>query len=103
MSDEPKYKINDLESFDIDLAAPEKAWDSLRQRCPALSEWGVETLREGLDGHVQSIILEPFYTCKDHRNLYSNFYSKKFLEVTSNCNRLHFFNRANVRPKDLLT
>jgi hypothetical protein len=103
MSDEPKYKINDLESFDIDLAAPEKAWELLRQRCPTLSEWGVQTLREGLDGHAQSIILEPFYTCKDHRNLYSNFYSKKFLEVTSNCNRLHFFSRANVKPKDLLT
>lgn len=103
MIDEPKYKNNELQSFHIDPAAPEVAWKALQEKCPFLSDWGVEKLRDGLDGHVQSIVLEPYYMCKDHRNLYSNFYSKKFLEVTSNCNRLHFFSRANVEGKALLT
>jgi hypothetical protein len=74
----------------------------LQVRCPALSAWGVDCLRGALDGHVQTIVLEPYYTCKDHRNLYSNFYSKKFLEVTSVCQRLHFFDEAGLSPKDLL-
>jgi hypothetical protein len=103
MSDETtKYKSNDLQSFHVDLAAPENAWKSLQKECPFLSDWGVETLRDGLDGYVQSIVLEPYYMCKDHRNLYSNFYSKRFLETSPNCQRLHFFKDANVQPKDLL-
>ena len=102
MSDEPLYKSNDLESFSIDPAGPEVGWSALRQRCPILSGWGVKTLREGLDGFVQSVVFEPLYICKDHRNLHSNFYSKKFIETTSNCSRLHFFARPNVKPKELL-
>jgi len=102
MSDRPRYNINELESFTIDLTSPETGWNALQQRCSTLSEWGVTTLRDGLDGYVQCIVLEPYYTCKDHRNLYSNFYSKKFLEVSSNCCRLHFFSRPDVAPKDLL-
>ncbi|MGA3267414.1 MAG: hypothetical protein ABSE16_11390 [Verrucomicrobiota bacterium] len=89
-------------SFPINPAAPENAWASLQQRCSSLSEWGVKTLREGLDGFVQSIVLEPLYICKDHRNLHSNFYSKKFIEVTSMCSRLHFFSEPGIQPKDLL-
>ncbi len=102
MSDDPIYKINELQSFHIDPAAPEAAWNALQGKCPFLSDWGVEKLRDGLNGHVQSIVLEPFYMCRDHRNLYSNFYSKKFLEVTSNCSRLHFFDVPNLQPKALL-
>lgn len=102
MSDETTYKINELQSFQIDTNTPEAAWKALQDKCSFLTDWGVEKLRDGLDGHVQSILLEPFYMCKDHRNLYSNFYSKKFLEVTSNCSRLHFFARPDVQPKALL-
>jgi hypothetical protein len=102
IDDKPKYKINELECFHVDPGAPEKAWKALQDKCPFLSDWGIEKLREGLNGFAQSIILESYYTCKDHRNLYSNFYSKKFLEITSNCSRLHFFDRANVQPKELL-
>jgi len=110
MGDMRIYKSNDLVGFHVDPAAPEKAWQDLRVKCPALSEWGVTTLRkggldgpaQGLDGFVQSIILEPLYICKDHRNLHSNFYSKKFVETTSVCSRLHFFNQEKLQPKDLL-
>src|SRR6266446_796993 len=67
MNDEPKYRINKLQSFHIDTAAPEAGWKGLQGACPFLSDWGVEKLRDGLDGHVQSIVLEPLYMCKDHR------------------------------------
>jgi hypothetical protein len=102
MSDELKYKNNDLMSFRVDTTSPEGAWKEVQKHCSFLSNWGVKTLREGLDGFVQSIVLEPYYNCKDHRNLYSNFYSKKFLEVTSNCQRLHFFADAEVGAKALV-
>lgn len=97
-----KYEINGLQPFHIDTGNPDAAWDEVRLKCGFLSEWGVEMLREGLNGFVQTIILEPYYTCKDHRNLHSNFYSKKFVEVSSNCRRLHFLSRAGVQVNDLL-
>jgi hypothetical protein len=97
-----KYLINDLQCFHVDPASPEKAWKALQQQCENLEDWGVEVLRSGLDGFVCSIVLEPYYTCKDHRNLYSNFYSKKFLPSSSNCSRLHFFGHAGLQPKELL-
>jgi hypothetical protein len=97
-----KYKNNDLASFTIDPINPEIGWKLLQDRCPSLTDWGIRFLRSGLDGFVQTIVLEPYYTCKDHRNLHSNFYSKKFSEVTSICQRLHFLNVATADPKDLL-
>jgi hypothetical protein len=103
MSEEFLYKINDLVSFPIDPLDPEKAWGNLQDKIPHLSDWGVQTLRDALDGHVQSIVLEEFYTCKDHRNLFSNFYSKKFLAGSRDCSRLHFFNKPNVNVLRLLT
>jgi hypothetical protein len=102
MSDDLKYQINELECFHVEPSSPEGTWKELQRKCGFLSNWGVEKLREGLDGFVQTIVLEPYYTCKDHRNLHSNFYSKKFLEITSNCQRLHFFSQDNLRPKELL-
>jgi len=102
MSADLKYKINDLQCFHIDPANPETAWKALQKACACLSDWGVETLRDGLDGFAHTIVLEPYYTCKDHRNLYSNFYSKKFLESSSICSRLHFFSHLGLQPKELL-
>jgi hypothetical protein len=102
MSNGLKYQANDLESFHVDPASPETAWKAVQGKCESLSDWGVERLREGLDGFVGSIVLEPCYTCKDHRNLYSNFYSKKFLISSPVCSRLHFFGCAGLQPKELL-
>lgn len=102
MSSDLKYQNNDLQCFHLDPTAPEDAWNALQAKCPILSDWGVTTLRSELDGHFQTIVLEPYYTCKDHRNLYSNFYSKKFLESSSICSRLHFFDYPGIQHKDLL-
>ena len=58
--------------------------------------------RKGLEGFVKTILIEPCYICKDYRNLYSNFYSKKFLERSAICNRLHFFSTDGLSVGDIL-
>ncbi len=58
-------------------------------------------MRQGIDGHVKAVLIEPHYTCKDFRNLFSQFYSKKFLDRPSHCSRLHFFS-ADVTVGEVL-
>src|ERR1051326_1567576 len=99
---ESSYSINELRIYHLSSSEPEQTWRKLQADFPMLSDWGVATLRNGLDGHVQTIACEPCYNCKDHRNLYSHFYSKKFLRGSPNCNRLHFFSRAGVTAEDIL-
>jgi hypothetical protein len=85
--------VNDT-SYDAD-------WDVLQKRCKYLSDWGKICLSSLLKGTVKSIVIEPNYICKDHRNLYSNFYSKRFGESSPLTNRLHFF-LTNIDKKELL-
>lgn len=86
------YVSSGIEVVHVQPGAEAAAWAEVRSICgDRLSEWGVSCLREGLDGHVRSIVVEPHYICKDYRNLYGRFYSKKFLGRPSWCNRLHFF------------
>jgi hypothetical protein len=49
-----------------------------------------------LDEYVRGVVVEPQYVCRDFRDIYSHFYSKKFLERSSLCHRLHFFNVEGV-------
>ncbi|MGD9115721.1 MAG: hypothetical protein PVJ61_00860 [Dehalococcoidia bacterium] len=51
---------------------------------------------------VRSIVFEPNYVCKDHRNLYSHFYSKKHERIPKYTNRLHFFDVPDVNVDDLV-
>ncbi len=99
---ESAYPINELKVYHVSGDKPEVAWEQLQQDCPILSDWGRDRLRDGLDGHVQTIACKPYYNCKDHRNLYSHFYSKRFLPVSPNCSRLHFFARPGVTPEQIL-
>ncbi|MGD0088939.1 MAG: hypothetical protein ABSE73_03395 [Planctomycetota bacterium] len=46
--------------------------------------------------------MEPRYICKDYRNLFSHFYSKKFVERTPCCSRLHFFGASDLDLDHLL-
>ncbi len=87
--------------FPINHADPKLSWDLISEQCSALSDWGISTLRRGLDGYVQTVVMEPHYTCKDHRNLYSQFYSKKFSPSSCYCSRLHFFSSTDVTIDDL--
>jgi len=83
--------------------AGESRWDLFKKKCPKLlSEWGLDTLKSGLDAYAKSIVIEPNYVCKDHRNLHSHFYSKKFKERPSVCVRAHFFDRAGIKKSDLV-
>ena len=69
-------------------------WTRLRGDCKYLTDWGTNLLKNGLKGSIKSILLEPHYVCKDHRNLFSNFYSKKFEESSPFTERLHFFSES---------
>lgn len=77
-------------------------WDLFKQHCPHLSQWGLNTLKAGLDAFAPTIVIEPRYVCKDHRNLHSHFYSKKFSERPSLCARVHFFGCTGIKRADLM-
>ena len=95
-------KRDDLKVYAVDPANPDAAWSEIKRACPYLSDWGIDNLSNGLNGVVKSILLEPFYVCKDHRNLFSNFYSKKFIESPAYTNRLHFFSESSVTVPQIL-
>lgn len=78
-------------------------WEQLADRFPILKPWGLEVLRGGLAPHARTIVSESEYICKDHRNLHSNFYSKKFSQRPVTCSRLHFFAKDGITASDLLT
>lgn len=76
-------------------------WDNLTTTLRVLKDWGLPILKKGLASYARSVVIEPNYICKDHRNLHSNFYSKKFNERPATCARLHFFAKPNVRTVEL--
>ncbi len=76
-------------------------WEDIKSDIPTLSGWGLEILKEGLGGKAKTAVLEKYYICKDHRNLFSNYYSKKFNVGSSYCYRLHFFSKENVLIDDI--
>jgi hypothetical protein len=94
-------KINELSVFPMSGGDLAGNWLAIKSSCSYLSDWGIGTLRRGLDGYVKTVVLEKYYTCKDHRNLFSNFYSKKFRAPNSICDRLHFFNTSFTDPADV--
>jgi hypothetical protein len=81
-----------LNVIPIPAGGEDAAWDSVRAATEKrLTSWGIRLLRSGLDKHVKTVVVEPRYVCKDYRNLFSHFYSKKFVERSSLASRLHFF------------
>ena len=73
-------------------------WEELKKKSsffskPKRYDWGYNTLKSGLSKFVKTIIIEPHYICKDFRDLFSNYYSKKFIVGSSYCERLHFFSQ----------
>ena len=90
-----------LMGFPIRGGNEKNDWLDILGQSQNLTPWGMKTLRSGLDGFVKSVIKEPIYICKDHRNLFSNFYSKRFDVGSPYCERLHFFDIEDVEPEDL--
>jgi len=86
-----RYPDSQIRVVSIPPGQEDVAWSTIRTQCPSLTEWGEDLLRNGLDGWVKSVLVEPRYICKDFRDLYSHFYSKKFVERSSHASRLHFF------------
>jgi hypothetical protein len=85
-----------LQVLDIEVGNRDAAWNQIANDCPALKNrdsWGLKRLQHGLKPYVQSVVLEDGYICKDHRNLHSFFYSKRFRSGAVNCRRLHFFDQ----------
>lgn len=82
--------------------ADDELWSAVRNACPDLSEWGEDTLRSKLSNRVGAILVEPDYICKDHRDLFSNYFSKKFRIGSPQTTRLHFFNDPSIDLSDLM-
>lgn len=80
-----EYKIAKLKSAED--------WTNLKNLCPHLTPWGIKVLQSGLQTMARWVIIEPEYICKDHSNLYSNFYSKRFANVARHTFRIHFFSQ----------
>ena len=90
------------QSFNIRDAHLNEDWKTLQSNCTDLHNWGIDILRQLLVGTVKSVVYEPQYVCKDHRNLYTNFYSKKHRLVSKYTSRLHFFNIPDIHVRDLI-
>jgi hypothetical protein len=82
----------------VDVGSDKTQWETLRNRCSFLSDWGLKILYSGLAQYTGTIIIEPHYVCKDHRNLFSNFYSKKLNSGSANAARFHFFSEKGITP-----
>lgn len=87
----------------IDPTDKDASWALLKDFCSDLSDWGLKRLKEGLIDDVRCVLVESDYLCKDHRNLHSNFYSKKFSSRAGSCTRLHFFSADVVSVSNFIT
>ena len=79
----------------VDLTVP-NGWDRLLDRCPYMTRWRLKTLCSGLQAAARTVVIEPHYICRDFRNLFSHFYSKKFLPRDAHCSRVHFFRASGL-------
>jgi hypothetical protein len=95
-------ELNQLKAFQLRRATWDADWQKIKNDCPTLSEWGINNLKAGLKDSARSVILEPHYICKDHRNLFSNFYSKKFTKISPDTSRLHFFSKSKIDITEIL-
>ena len=94
-TDSPFYTIL---SFDDD-----DSWDELlNQMENSLTERGLGHLVKLLMRSVKSIVIERQYIDKDYRDTFSHFHSKRFVTLTSRCDRLHFFS-VPISRNDLRT
>jgi len=84
------------------------AWRRVQEatRCvsnkPILSPWGLDLLKAGVGHIAKTVLVEPAYMCKDHRDLVSHYYSRKFNPNSGICSRLHFFTNSFSALTDIL-
>ena len=104
MSDKtPIYRAPVCQVMEIPTGREDDGWQAIQGATGGtLTDWGIKLLRSGLDGHVNSVLVEPVYVCKDYRNLFSHFYSKKFCGRSAHCCRLHFFGTKELTLEDVI-
>jgi hypothetical protein len=66
-------------------------WGEVQEENPFLTQWTLSIINSGLKDIIKTVIVEPLYICKDHRNLFSNYYSKQFNMCSPISSRIHFF------------
>ncbi len=86
----------------IDAGREEQVCKSVQKECKNLSVWGYKLLYGNLKESVRTIVLEQNYICKDHKNLFSQFYSKKFSMPSPRTCRMHFFSDQIKNIHELL-
>jgi hypothetical protein len=100
------YPMNEVSFCRIDPTKRGESWRAIQNQLEAfghhLSDWAVRILRDGLDEDLRCVVCEPYYVCKDHANLHSFFYSKKFVPKSNHSARLHFFNRLDIDKTTLV-
>ncbi len=103
MTDLPAYENIQFSLIKIDTANLDDAWRQIQLATEKmLTDWGIKKLREGLDGHVKTVLVEKPYVCEDFRSLHRHFYGRKFRERPSKCVRLHFFDEQLSESEVLL-
>jgi hypothetical protein len=95
------YGSSSLLVIDVVAGAEKTSWKQIQAACRDLTPWGSQLLQSGLNGYVGTVLVEPHYVCKDYRNLFSRFYSKKFLGRSPYCSRLHFFSARGLTVDDI--
>ena len=93
-----EFPCSSIETITIEK---ESDWNKLAIKCYDITLPAINFFRNGLHGIVKTILVEPFYICKDYRNLYSQFFSKKFIERSSYCSRVHFFSEKGLTEQDI--
>ncbi len=94
-----EFPCSSIETITIEK---ESDWNKLAIKCYDITLPAINFFRNGLHGIVKTILVEPFYICKDYRNLYSQFFSKKFIERSSYCSRVHFFSEKGLTEQDIV-
>lgn len=77
-------------------------WGDVRAQCPRLSPTAIARYFLNKMPSLESVIIEHNYICKDHRNLFSHFYAKKFLPSDPYTSRIHFFKKSYAEVSDFL-
>jgi len=99
--DDFKVRIS-FRMFGISDENFEEDWNLVRAASSLLGERECEQISQSLRGCVKMVLLEDPYICRDHKNLVSNFYTKKFRSNKTLTQRLHFFSDEIEDFNDLL-
>jgi hypothetical protein len=88
----------ELKLISIGRQSQTSFWNEIKSQSRFLTNWGINLLKEGLLDKTKSVFIEYPYICKDHKNVYSNYYSKQYRIKSHLTERIHFFNSEIEDP-----